>query len=475
MKMQRYTLEEAEAMARRDKRRIIAFTLGAALIGVAYFSTSRADIGRQDMTELPLPSTAAVPDIPLEPLPFEEPEALAKIHDATPEERMTLDPEALVPVFRHARNQNEQLFKALGIVTLDATLHAELLAAPDAQRLKALRTRGQVLDVERRRREGGTRNDWFVTLRDASGLISHALFAAPPTTATAASGEDDDTIRVGDHLRVDGLFFKVFRQEIEGAWLEGPLVLSHHAITSYPPVDERVARAAPALEHVRDDELGELHGRDEEAFWQLMARAKLLGEETDWSTAQEVDSALLARIFADGATYRGVPVRFPVSRNMGAWAESAPENPLGLDRLTLGFIGNVMWRTPVVVVQWLAPFDMPHLANWNDEEGAKYVEARGWFFRNEVYTKIGGEPGRAPLFVLAAVEPFVPPKDRVIATILWFAFGLTVLVIGSIFFLLRADKRKSSELHEALTRRKRERRQRVTFTRSGAGASAGPS
>jgi len=472
MKMQRISLEEAEAMARRDKRRIIVFGVGAMLIALAYFAGPRFGVGDAPVTDLPVPMAGPVADIPLEPLPFEAPEALTKIRDTTPEQRMTLDTDALVPIFHHARNQNDQLFKALGIVTLDTTVHTALLAAPETQRLKALRTRGEVLDVERRRREGGTRDDWFVTLRDGSGLISHALFAAPPNTTLGASlGEDDDAVRVGDHLRVDGLFFKVFRQEVGGAWLEGPLVLGHRAIASYPPVDEATARAAPALERVRDDEVGELHGRDDEAFWQLMARAKLLGTETDWSAAQEVDSALLARIFHDGAAYRGVPVRFPISRNMGAWAASAPENPLGLERLTLGWIGNVMWRTPVGVVQWLAPFDMPQLADWNNAQGAQFVEARGWFFRNEVYTKIGGEPGRAPLFVLASVEPFVPPRDEMINAILWFVLGLTAVVITSIFFLLRADRRKSSELQESLTRRRRERRQRAGL----AGASAGPS
>jgi heme exporter protein D len=314
-----------------------------------------------------------------------------------------------------------------------------------------------------------------VTLRDPSGFFSHALFAAPPSSASVEEG----TVNVGDHLRVDGLFFKVFRSEVDGEWLEGPLVLSHRAIASFAPISEGDARAASALQRVHDDELGAMHGDDQEALWQLMARAKLLSDETDWSAAQEIDTDLLERMFDDGEAYRGIPVRFPVSRNMGSYTETASENPLGLDRITVGWIGNVMWRNPVGVVKWLAPYDLPHLAAWNDPKGAKFVEARGWFFRNHVYKRLKGDPGRAPLFVLASIEPFYPPPDKLLGTIMWFTVGMTAFVIASIFLLLRADKKKSSELHEALTRRKRERRLRAAVVGSGAapgaGASMGPS
>lgn len=463
MKMHRYTLEEAQEMARRDKRRMIVLGAGVLLIGAVYFMAPQFggdDGAAAALQQIP---TQVVPDIPIEPIPFESPELLAKIRDDSDASRATLDVEALLPVFTHARRQTPQHFVQLGIRSLDADVAAEVMAAPSEHRLAALRVRGEVVDVERRRREGGTRDDWLVALRGAGGVIAHALFANPPSQAS--SGNDErDAVKLGDFLRLDGLFFKVYRQEVGDAWLEGPLVVGHQALSSFPPMDARVARSAPALANVQDDEVGALHANDDVALWQLMARSKLLGAETNWADAPELDQATLARIFEDGDTYRGAPFRFPISRNMGAVPTRAPENPLGVDVMTEGWIGNVMWRTPVGVVNWLAPYDIENLAGWNDPQKAQFVEARGWFFRNRVYTKVSGEPGRAPMFVLAGIEPFIPPPDNVTAAILWFVSGLAFVVVSTIFILLMSDKRKSIELQEALVRRRRARRERAQLS-----------
>ncbi len=457
MKMHRYTLEEAQQMARRDKRRVIVFAVGAVLIGAAYFLSPTFTAGTAPVSMVP--PAPAPPELPIAPLPFEDEAVLAKVQDGTPEARLALDVEALVPTFAYARKQTEQLLRALGLRALDGARAAELAAAPDAHRLEAFRARGEVLDLERRRREGGTADDWLVTLRSGDGVIAHALFAMPPVHAAGI----DDTVEVGDYLRMDGLFFKLYRRQVAGQLVEGPLLLGYRPVRSFAPIDAGTARAAPALAEVQDDALGQLHPRPEAALWQLMARAQQLGAETDWASAPEVDQALLGRIFEDGDTHRGIAVRFPVSRNMGTLSEPAPENPLGVDRWTFGWIGNVMWRAPVGVVQWIAPFDMPNLAAWDDPQQAQFVEARGWFLRNEVYEKVGGEPGRAPLFVLADIRPFVPPPDKVTGVILMFVFGLTALVVLSIFLLLRSDKKKSQELQEALVQRRRARRQRATL------------
>ncbi|MEZ6014382.1 MAG: hypothetical protein R3F49_04660 [Planctomycetota bacterium] len=466
--MNRYSLEEAQAMARRDKRRMLVLGVGALLIGAVYvlapsFSGAPND-GALPNTGLPVPVVA---DLPIEPLPFEETAALESIQDGTETARLSLDQEALVPAFSYARKQNAQLFTALGIQPLDRARQEELAASPGAHRLQALRVRGEVVDVERRRREGGNRDDWLVTLRASDGLYSHALFASPPAKPSvdrALEADGSNAVAVGDQLRVDGLFFKLYRREIGDKWVDAPLLLSHHAIATQPPIDAATARVAPALAEVVDDDVGDIHDRDQAALWQLMARAQMLADEVNWDDVPEVDSARLALIYGDGGLFRGTPVKFPISRNMGSWTETAPENPLGLNTVSKGWIGNVTWRPPVGVVQWIAPIDVPVLTEWNDPEQAQFVQARGWFFRNEVYTRASGEPGRAPLFVLASVEPFVPPTDNVTAILLWFVFALTAVFIVAVFFLLRSDRKKSVELQESLVRRRRARREQGTLS-----------
>jgi hypothetical protein len=454
MKMQRYSIEEAEALAKRDKRRLIALTFAALLVGGAYFLAPGA--GDDDaVARLGIPLPEAVPETPIEPLVFEDTALLAKVRDTSENDRLTLGDEAFLPAFRHARLHTPKHFEQLQIRELTAAVAQEVAEASAEHRLAPLRARGEVVDVEMRRREGGTRDDYLLSLRGPEGATAHALVANVP------AGEDGkESVSVGDYVRVDGLYFKQYRADVAGQLVTAPLLLGHRAIASVPPVDEATAREAPALANVRDDEVGSVHELDQEALWQLMARAKLLAAETDWDAARVVDQATLHLIFTDGDTFRGAPFKFPLSRNMGTATVSAPENPLGLDRVSKGWIGNVMWRAPVGVVQWIGPFQNKELAEWDDPQGAQFVEARGWFLRNEVYTKLGGEPGRAPLFVLADVEPFIPPADTMTAYILWFVFGLTALVVAVIFFLLRADKKRSAELQEALVRRRRARRER---------------
>lgn len=446
-------------MARRDKRRLITFTLGALLLGAAYFLAPEIG-GGQDALDRQVGRQPQSPDDPaggefvLEALPFEHPEALGQIHDASESERLLLDTDALVPVYEHARRQTPRHFAQLGLAPLDAALRDTLAAAPSNHRLAPLLVRGEVLDTERRRREGGLREDWLVTLQSGEGVIAHALFANPP-------GGVDGTVAIGDHLRVDGLFYKLYRQEVGNAWLEGPLVLGYRADAAVPPIDAQTARAAPALADVQDDELGTIHELDPTALWQLMARAQTLADETDWAAAPELDEARLRLIFEDGATFRGAPFRIPLSRNMGTYIKSADENPLGLQRTSEGWIANVMWRAPVSMIKWLGPFKRPELAEWDDSSKARYVEARGWFLRNEMYEKYGGEPGRVPVFVLADVTPFVPEDDGIASTIVWVTFSIACFLVTAIFVMLRSDRRKAEQLQEDLVRRRRARREQA--------------
>ena len=65
---------------------------------------------------------------------------------------------------------------------------------------------------------------------------------------------------------------------------------------------------------------------------------------------------------------------------------------------------------------------------------------------------------RSPVFVLASVDPFVPPEDLGTVRVMWGVLGASIALGGLLVFLLMRDKKKSHALQAELVRRRRARR-----------------
>ena len=169
-----------------------------------------------------------------------------------------------------------------------------------------------------------------------------------------------------------------------------------------PGMTEEIARLLPTLGSVEDDTVGRI--LDEKTFdlarWELMGRAKMLGEETDWEHAPELNSEVLRAIYEDGAAHRGKPFTIPVSINLDTYSVRVDDNPLRIDRMTVGWIGNNNWNSPVRTIKWIGPFTRRDLMRVSYEDGHRYVKAKGYFFRNFVFPNSNEQPIRAPVFVL---------------------------------------------------------------------------
>ena len=471
MKAHRISKEEAARLAQRDRNRIIGLAIFAVMVGGLYLYSS-ADARKKRAAEAAeLEGSKPTRSLEAEDfavIPFDSPDALELINDGDEASQQLLATEPLKVVFDYARMQTPVALRALGIREMTPTLNGQLVDAPADHRMEAYRVRGEILSVIQRPRVAGTGSDWLGSLLSEDGDVSHFLVATPPKQADGTR-----RIEVGDFLRVEGLFYGLYRTQVdvdgsEGeaapAPLTGPLIVGARAEPSAPKLSAEIARLAPTLGEVRDDSIGTVFepGTFEFAQWELMGRAALLGEETDWDAAPELDSEVLRQIFEDGESYRGKPFRLPVCVNLEGNSYGAPDNPLRIDRYSDGWIGNIGWKKPASVIRWIGPFDRKDLLRSQLDDDNRYVTARGYFFRNEVYTTSAGVPGRTPVFVMESVDIFTPEADPSIA---WFAYGvlgLTIGLIGLIYLLLRADKKKSRELYDDMLRRKRARRDRAT-------------
>ena len=448
-------------MQRNDRIRILIMAGAVIVLGVGYLFTSaqekryRAQEQDQEQPDLPGAEEQEVAHSVVVP-PFDMPEVLAGIRDSTPAERVIVNGEALTAVFNYGRLLTPRHYEAAGLRDLSPEVRAELERDPSAHRVQPLRMRGWIESLGKRRRSESLPEEWAGSLRLEDDHFAHfVVLEVPPGAA------------VGQFVRIDGMFLKLYSAEAPsavGGRMQGPLLLGPAAVPSYPRVDTSKQIELTALDGVRDDQAGDVTGIPERALWQLMARARAGDDSVDWSSAPVIDGQVIGELLKDGDAYRGKPFRLEISRNMGGWTESAGENPLRLERLTLGWIGNQTWKGQVPIISFYAPLDKPELRDRNGV--SKYLTGRGYFFKTKVYERGAGDIGRAPVFVMEAVDVFVPRPDGTPAKMMWGVLVGLVLMIALLWFLLLRDRKKSVALHEELVRRRRARQASL----SGVGA-----
>jgi len=447
------TLEEAQALARRDKRRLLLMG-GAVIVLAAFYIFAHRNEEAQGLGEpqdLPGGQELQVPDKPsIETIPFDQEDVLAKIEDGTPEQRLSVSDEALTALLYYTKLLTWQHYMALGIVDLDESLCAAISDDPDSARVAPLRARGQVQTFSSRQREGVKFKEFYGTLALDGGGHAHFAFTTPP----------DGAPEVGKYLMLEGVLVQMLRAETPDGFVDAPLIASRTVTHSTPPtalLDAQALRVA-LFEGVKDDEIENVSGLPREPLDQLLLYARERGATEDWEGASELNNQTLNGILQGGEAFRGIPFRIPVSGNLGAWTQRADENGLRLDTMTHGWIGNFGWTGATGVIQWIAPFDRPEL----DQRygGARLVTAKGYFFKNVYYLKQDQSPHRAPLFVMSEVTPFIPLHDPTPSYILFGVLGMTLLIIALVFFLLRRDKLAAEQLRLDFVRRRRARTER---------------
>ncbi len=449
-----------KVLAGREKRRLIfmAVLLGILLIGYAVtrFQASEQEAAMteelEESIEEPLVEEVVVPELDRSRLE-------GKIHDATESERLLRESEALAVLVEYVRGFGEGHYAALGRRDLDPSVLAEIAADPDSFRGSAFRARGWIDEVRRRERPGdGEEIDGRLRLEDG-GYAYFTVLDAP------------ESLILDDFVRVDGVFFKLFRDEGEdGEWIEGPYLVGTRMVRSYPrPGEIDTEELRSRLARVTDDSISEgitrFEGDAGLARWYLMGWARDVGEaETDWAAAPELDNAAMTELLKNGREFRGKPFRIPISRNLHTYTLDAGENPLRIDTETVGWIGNFMWHNRARLIH----FGMP--GAHRELEKARLVRGHGFFFKNVAYEDVNGVTRVVPYFVLSHLEPFVPPQDTLrMRDFALFVAGMTILLIVLFVVLLLRDRRKARQFQEELIRRRRARRERAGSPPSGPG------
>ena len=452
LKRQRPTMPAAGGMFHRNElRRLLAMLVAALVIGVVSLNAIR-NRGKNTATaeqastanaaaraSNDVDSVVVLPDVDVQRL-----EEL--VSDATIEERVILDLEALEWAFDTTRRLREPHYVALGAAALDADTVDALLADPPAYRGRAFRARGWLEDARFYEAAGSRPAHFRAALRlEGGGRVWVAVRDFPDE---ALSGES--------FVRVDGLFIELFRDQVDTGWAQHPLIVGREAVASYPALADIHQLPTAALEQVRDDTATEVTGLLFEPFWELLAYAGNLERgEIDWSTAPLLTMDVINAIHADGEPWRGKPVRFPSSEVLDCWTYDPGENPARLEKMTEGWLGNWLWKGPAVVARFRSP------ARFGDEINRRDVAtARGFFLKNLAYEARDGSMSIAPFFVLHSAE-IVPPaekNDLLRAVTMTVAAGLLGLG-GLVAFLLVRDRRRSRELQADLVRRRRARRE----------------
>lgn len=456
-KPQRMTPQAAAAMASADKRRMILMVIGVVLLGGGYFwaqtqKTSYEEVERDNAPEL---AQKDEPNVQVVVPEFDRRDVLENVRDRTTEGRLVVEGEALDVVFDYGRLLTWRHYDALNATPVDAAAVAALSADPAAHRVGAYRARGEVVERGKRRRNPSRPEEITGTLRTDDGQYVHFVVL-----------EADEDIEVGKWARVDGMFLKLYRTEAPtgmGAdgWFEGPLLCGADLVRSYAPVDlEGVDFPLASLDGVLDDTLETgANGIPDDAKWELMSLAwadRMGAADIDWDAAPLLDGQTIGELFLDGEDYRGKPFRLDVSQNLGGWTEREGENPMRLARTSAGWIGNQTWKGQVPLFYWMGPFDLPEIT---DRLGkAHYVTGRGFFLKNMAYEKNKGDLGRAPVFVMAAVDTFTPAEDERTEALMFGVLGTTIGLAALLWFLLARDKTRAKELQAELVRRRRARR-----------------
>lgn len=428
-----------------ERRRMIL--MGAALIVlVVAFVTAQLKSRRQlDQSETDAEFAIEEP-LRVEDA-FEVPEidaaALEEIvRDTTELERVTLQVDAIEYALQDTSTLLDAHFEALGGQILGSELVEQLLAEPSAHRAQLVRLRGRLIELREEPRSGG--------LTMALGRVE--LEGGEP--AWIGLKRVPASMGIGDYIRIDGIFVHAHRAEIDGTWVEGPVVVGPRAIRSYPRTEPSEELFPEAFALIED---AEYEGGGEIPFYErfdLLSYVKQHGSEgVDWDAAPELNNFQLGEIFNDPEKHRVTPFTIPISKLFSLSVKSANENPARLETVTEGWIANMTWKVDPGLIRFQSPFEFPELALRD------LCKGKGYFLLIHKYNSKNG-PKFAPFFVLTELEKVIPKEDQFVRNVLYFVIVMVLGLITLFFVLLRRDKRKADVLRQELLRRRRARRER---------------
>ena len=429
-------------MTKRERRRLTTMLLGLGLVLAALLGGYWKS--RQESRDPNLPDeldgvaeTIHVPEV-------DAPTLERLVADDEPRTRVTLEPEALEALLVDVRKLTPESMAALGPHRLDGAALERLETDPAPHRGDAYLARGEVLQLDTRRASSGEQHHVGLIELEDGGRVWFL---------TLEIGE------LGGFVRVDGLFLKNYRAEsdLEGDWVDAPLLVAPRAVRSYPDLGVTEEPDAALLSQLQDDVLvfddgspPRVAGLPYDAMWNLLDYvAHLEPDAIDWEAAPMLDEAALGALLDNGGPHRAQPFVLPISRLQGVRVKRAGENPARLEAVTEGWIGNATWQN---VVHFKSPRVLPEL------QQRDYIHARGFFLKNFAYESAGRGLRIAPLFILDEIVPFIPKPDPGVKHLAWIvAIGSGLMALW-LYLRVRRDRHAARAREEQRVERKRKRR-----------------
>ncbi len=447
------TAEQADLLARKDKRRIIVLTIGLLVLIGAFVTSQISAKNKREQEKIANKNAIAVDDGPLESeiyVPeFKQMELIQGIRDSNESEQVQLKEESILAALKYTSKLTPAQYTVLGINDLDAETQEVIVADPASHRLDPLRVRGRILDLRHRPGTDTAPGTFYGTLEQKDGSRAHFV--------VSDAGKMDDL--PSDYLRLDGLFVQIHHAEIQGEWVNAPLLVGRRLVGSYEFLELDEELNTPAMAMVEDDVATEgSKGIPYQAQWELLAKASQENGQIDWNTVPEFNDDYLGRMYKGDDSLRGMAFRFPISTSMDSRTVEVGENPLHRNQLMKGWIGNYTWKKGNGLIQWIGAFDNEALHDFTGK--AKLVTGRGFFMKNVVYEMRDGRAGKTPLFVMQSVEIHTPKVNAIEREILWGMVGLTGIIMALITWLMSRDKRQNRLLQQKLAERRRARVQK---------------
>ncbi len=429
-------LRQLESQRRADRRRILLLVAALALVLVVWQQV-------RERAEAPAEETVRQAPETLVALPEIERARLEPVEDATPEDRVVLEPEpfqylarmgvALLPA--HLRHLGEPAIPFDRIEEESETLRGE-----------AYRVRGELLHAETLRRTPEARPEFWCWIRDDQG---HDVFFV--------SLQIPETLFAGDNYVVaDGWFYKIYTQELpdpetgERRPVTAPLLIGPELRPSWRRAGPATEPDPSILRHVVDAEFGQATDLNAAALWHLMNIARTRAQDAEWlermyAEAPALDLDLLQKLAREPELYRGKAM-IVAGRCLARSVETkaAGENPLRLDWVTDGYLGSTeLGAMPVHVFA-------PEESILSTRRIRHYL---AWFLQIESYTDKEGNQRRAPVFVTASYREVETEPAPFYYQILWLFLGLIVSLGVFLAWMIRRDRERA----RALARERRAR------------------
>lgn len=421
----------------KESLRITILIVLATVVVAAYFFFDYRSKLQREAAEIDPDSYVEVPSTMRVPGAKIDPEQLKEVRDTELAERVVKEKDAYLHMIQQAARLVYGDMELLGVQVLDF----------EAVRNDPASFRGQPFEIK------GELN-WLEEITENDARIHRGYLTTPQgdicyfTTLSV-----DDTLALGDVVKLQGFFFKIFSFNPPGEEArvnDAVFLIGKHLIPSFYKMEPVHALDMNLLERLYDyDILDMCKPFEEKQLYHMLSYVSNLDEEKLKSI--QYQEAIPPEILRKAGNYRGQPVQIlgeivllPVERNLGPEGE----NPLDIKRCYHGILLN--YRGGKFGFCYFMTLEKP---DWMEKRDLVYL--RGYFFRNYAYRTQNENLQPAPLIIATEFEKFEMPEDNTIKYISIAILAGTIFL--SLFFLFQIfrDRKHNREFREKFIARKK--------------------